>query len=95
MFGYYIGAEAIAAVVAAIAALIVHGPGPHYDINKEIGRGRASGGITQVHLAYCILPCLYCVLCCLDCALYRRAGVVDPPNFCTTLALYLYYISQC
>lgn len=47
VFGYYIGAEAIAAVVAAIAALIVHGPGPHYENNREIGRGHAPGGITQ------------------------------------------------
>lgn len=47
VFAYYIGAEVIAAVVAGVAALIVHGPGPHYDINKEVRRGRAAGGPTQ------------------------------------------------
>lgn len=46
-FAYYLGAEVIAAVVAGVAALIVHGPGPHYDINREVRRGRAVGGVTQ------------------------------------------------
>eukprot|EP00803_Ostreobium_quekettii_P004636 evm.model.scf_2770.1 EVM.evm.TU.scf_2770.1 scf_2770:14288-18841(-) len=47
IFWYYIAAHAVAAVVAAVGALIVHGPGPHYTANKDVSRGRARGGIGQ------------------------------------------------